>query len=172
MSLSRRSLIGFTAALLTLTACATFQPEPEHTTYLVRHAEKQAGDDPSLTSDGAARAALLAETLRDSGIVRIYSTDYARTRETAAPIAEVISVPVEFYDPSDLPAFAVRLKAEPGIALVVGHSNTTPAMVEILGGEPGPEINEAAEYDRLYVVRIRGDQIETELRRYGAPYQP
>ena len=171
MSLSRRSLFGFAAALLALSACATAPPLTEHTIYLVRHAEKQAGDDPSLTSDGAARAALLADTLREAGIIRIYSTDYARTRETAAPIAEAVSVPVTLYDPSDLPAFAERLSAEPGIALVVGHSNTTPAFVEILGGEPGPAINEAAEYDRLYVVRIRGDQVDTELRRYGAPYQ-
>ena len=171
MRFSRRSLIGFAAAVLALAACAT-HPAPEHTIYLVRHAEKQAGDDPSLTSDGAARAALLAETLRDAGIVRIYSTDYARTRETAAPIAEVISVPVEFYDPADLPGFAVRLKAEPGIALVVGHSNTTPTLVEFLGGEPGTDIDEPAEYDRLYVVSVRGDQVETELRRYGTPYQP
>tara|TARA_R110000782_G_scaffold192113_1_gene281877 strand:- start:2169 stop:2684 length:516 start_codon:yes stop_codon:yes gene_type:complete len=171
MSLSRRSLIGFAAALLTLAACST-PPPPEHTIYLVRHAEKQAGDDPSLTPAGAERAALLAETLRDAGIVRIYSTDYARTRETAAPIAKAVSVPVTLYDPSDLPAFADQLKDESGITLVVGHSNTTPALVEFLGGEPGTEIDEPAEYDRLYVVSLRGDQVGSELRRYGAPYQP
>ena len=162
MSLSRRSLFGFVAALMILTACSA-HPAPEHTIYLVRHAEKQAG---------AERAALLAETLRDAGIVRIYSTDYARTRETAAPLAKAVSAAVTLYNPSDLSAFASQLKNESGIVLVVGHSNTTPALVESLGGDPGPEINEAAEYDRLYVVSIRGDQVETELRRYGAPYQP
>tara|TARA_R110000787_G_scaffold76784_3_gene169136 strand:+ start:564 stop:1079 length:516 start_codon:yes stop_codon:yes gene_type:complete len=171
MSLSRRSLFGFVAALMILTACSA-HPAPEHTIYLVRHAEKQAGDDPSLTPAGAERAALLAETLRDAGIVRIYSTDYARTRETAAPLAKAVSAAVTLYNPSDLSAFASQLKNESGIVLVVGHSNTTPALVESLGGDPGPEINEAAEYDRLYVVSIRGDQVETELRRYGAPYQP
>lgn len=171
MTLSRRSLVGFTAALLTLAACAA-PASPQRTIYLVRHAEKQAGDDPSLTSGGAIRAALLAETLRDTGIVRIYSTDYARTRETAAPIAEAVAVAVTLYDPSDLPVFADQLKDESGITLVVGHSNTTPVLVEYLGGEPGTDIDEPAEYDRLYVVRMRGDQIETELRRYGAPYQP
>jgi len=171
MSLSRRSLIGFAAALLTLAACSA-PPPPEHTIYLVRHAEKQAGDDPSLTPAGAMRADVLAETLGDAGIVRIYSTDYARTRETVAPIAETVSVPVTLYDPSDLPAFADKLKETSGIVLVVGHSNTTPALVEFLGGEPGTDIDEAAEYDRLYVVRMQGDHVETELRRYGAPYQP
>ncbi|MFT5776027.1 SixA phosphatase family protein [Hyphomonas sp.] len=171
MSLSRRSLFGFVAALMILAACSV-HPAPEHTIYLVRHAEKQAGDGPSLTPAGAMRADLLAETLRDTRIVRIYSTDYARTRETAAPIARAVSVSVTLYDPSDLSAFASQLKAESGIVLVVGHSNTTPALVDFLGGEPGTDIDEPAEYDRLYVVSIRGDRVETELRRYGAPYQP
>ena len=115
---------------------------------------------------------MLAETLADAGIVRIYSTDYARTRETAAPLADFMSLPVDLYDASDLPAFAAELNSQSGRILVVGHSNTTPGLAGLLGGEPGAEINEAAEYDRLYVLRITGDTVESELRRYGAPYQP
>ena len=85
---SRRNLMGMAAAILLLAGCAhVMAPEPDRTIYLVRHAEKLAGDDPSLTPEGAARAELLAETLGDAGIVRIYSTDYARTRGTAAPLA-------------------------------------------------------------------------------------
>ena len=34
--------------------------------------------------------------------------------------------------------------------LVVGHSNTTPPLVELFGGDAGPPIDEASEYDRLY----------------------
>lgn len=170
---SRRNLMGMAAATLLLAGCAhVMAPEPDRTIYLVRHAEKLAGDDPSLTPEGAARAELLAETLGDAGIVRIYSTDYARTRGTAAPLAAAISVPVYLYDASDLPAFAAVLNSQNGRILVVGHSNTTPALVEILEGDPSAEINEAAEYDRLYVIRITGDTVESELRRYGVPYQP
>jgi broad specificity phosphatase PhoE len=170
---SRRGLIGLATATLLLAACTHVSPsEPDRTIYLVRHAEKQTGDDPSLTSAGAARADLLGDALGDAGIIRIYSTDYARTRETASPLAKSVSVAVDLYDASDLPAFAAVLNSHNGSMLVVGHSNTIPALVKILGGDPGAQINEAAEYDRLYVVRISGDEVASELRRYGNLYQP
>ncbi|MEQ9434498.1 MAG: phosphoglycerate mutase family protein [Hyphomonas sp.] len=173
MRLTRRSLMRLAAGTLLLAACTRpGPPEPDRTIYLVRHAEKQAGDDPSLTPEGAARAQLLADTLADAGIAHIYSTDYARTRETAAPLADFMSLPVYFYDASDPLSFVSELNSQSGRILVVGHSNTTPDLVGLLGGEPGVEINEAAEYDRLYVLRISGDTVESELRRYGAPYQP
>ena len=38
---------------------------------------------------------------------------------------------------------------------MVGHSNTTPALVEALGGDPGSPI-ESLEYDRLYMVTFEG----------------
>jgi 2,3-bisphosphoglycerate-dependent phosphoglycerate mutase len=172
VSLSRRSLLAFAAASFALAACTTAAPQPDQTIYLVRHAEKQTGDDPSLTPDGAARADLLVKILSAAGINRIYSTDYARTRETATPLAKAIEVPVELYDASDLDSFAAMLTSGPGTVLVVGHSNTTPLLVERLGGNPGTDIDESAEYDRLYVLRITGGHVETELRRYGKRYQP
>jgi hypothetical protein len=51
---------------------------------------------------------------------------------------------------------------------VVGHSNTTPAAVELLGGEPGAEIDEADEYDRLYILTIAtSGEVSTVVLRYG-----
>ena len=53
--------------------------------------------------------------------------------------------------------------------LVAGHSNTTPKLVELLGGNPGPPIDEKTEYDRLYVVVLGADgAVTTTLLRYGA----
>jgi len=49
---------------------------------------------------------------------------------------------------------AAKLKATPGRHLVVGHSNTTPQLTELLGGDGGEPIVEATEYDRLYVVKM------------------
>jgi hypothetical protein len=40
-------------------------------------------------------------------------------------------------------------------------------MVEILGGEPGPAIVEATEYDRLYMLTISKGEVNTVLLRYG-----
>jgi len=172
MTLSRRAFVGLSVAAMALAACLSPPPPPETVIYLVRHAEKQAGDDPSLTTEGLARAEDLALTLKQAGITRIYSTDTARTRLTAAPLAAALDMPVDIYDASDLPAFAQQLKAHTGATLVVGHSNTTPSLVESIGGVPGAEINEAAEYDRLYVLHITGENVHTELRRYGSPYRP
>ena len=137
--------------------------------FLVRHAEKvDASADPELSPPGAARAAALAAVLRDAGVERVHSTDFIRTRDTAAPLAAALGVEVEIYDPRELAAFIDRLEPSGGRHLVVGHSNTTPAAVELLGGEPGGEIDEASEYDRLYVVSIGGDgAVDTVLLRYG-----
>ena len=141
------------------------------TIFLVRHAEKiDDSRDPELSEAGHARAAALATALRHSGIEHVHSTDYIRTRDTAAPVAERLGLSVELYDPRALPAFAEQLRAAGGRHLVVGHSNTTPGMVSLLGGEAGSEIVEATEYDRLYIVTVMpGGKASTVLLRYGSP---
>ena len=58
------------------------------TVILVRHAEKQSeGDDPSLTAAGKERALALVHVLGEMDVAAVYSTPYARTRETAQPLA-------------------------------------------------------------------------------------
>lgn len=149
--------------------------EPPTVVFLVRHAEK-ADDgtaDPPLTAEGRERAEALVRELGEANLDRVYTTDYRRTRETARPVAESKGLPLELYDPSDLESFARRLREGGGWSLVVGHSNTTPALVELLGGDPGPPIAEAWEYDRLYMVAIPlGRSPITGVRRYGEPSEP
>lgn len=148
--------------------------ETEGTTvFLLRHAEKAAASsDPPLSTAGQERARELARTLRDAGIRHIHSTDYSRTRDTVAPIADLLELEIKIYDPHALEAFAEALKGRGGKHLVVGHSNTTPKLVELLGGEPGTEIDEPGEYDRLYIVSIADDgAVSTTLLRYGQPFQ-
>lgn len=125
--------------------------------YLTRHAEKAAtGTDPDLTAEGRTRAQNIAAALKKSGITHIYSTDYLRTRQTAQPLVDVLSVPVQIYDPTQLATFAEQLKALPGNTLVVGHSDTTPELIRQLGGDTVPAIAET-EFDRLYQVAIGQD---------------
>lgn len=137
--------------------------------FLVRHAEKSAdSEDPALSAAGRRRASNLATLLADSGIEAVYSTDFARTLETASPLAAKRGLRVRLYDWDAMDALSNELTATPGRRLVVGHSDTTPELVELLGGEPGAPIDEASEYDRLYIVTISpGGQVTTVLLRYG-----
>lgn len=143
---------------------------------VVRHAEKAQDDprDPSLSALGQARAQALAERMRPLHLAAIYATPYLRTRQTAEPTAEAQRLEVsvrEFAsrDP-DQDAQALReelLRDHRGEAvLVVGHSNTVPAIVEALTGqaaEPMPE----SEYDRLSWVWVRADgSAELRVERY------
>ena len=144
----------FIATLLLLGACTQAVPKTD-AIFLVRHAEKTADkNDPGLTQAGQARALALANRLGGEGITHIHSSDYIRTRDTAEPLAEKMGLEVQIYDPRDLPAMAAKLKATPGRHLVVGHSNTTPPLVELLGGDGGSPIVEASEYDRLYICLL------------------
>lgn len=138
--------------------------------YLVRHAEKapesEAEDprDPPLGEAGRRRAGSLARLLEPAGVTAIYSTELERTRRTAAPLARALGLPVRPYDPRALDALAERLRRRPGRSLVVGHSNTTPALVALLGGDPGEPIDEPTEFDRLYILVLRGDGPVTTVR--------
>ena len=73
---------------------------------VVRHAERAddgaspgtsmaASPDPELSEAGKARALKLAAMLGDAGIVAIYTTEYRRTKNTAAPLAAKAGVPAE-----------------------------------------------------------------------------
>lgn len=151
-----------------LAACSAPTPDVDATYYLVRHAEKlKDQDDPGLTEAGRVRAEALSELLINKGVTKIYSSDYKRTRDTAQPLADDLGLEVIIYDPRNLPGMAAQLLSETGVILVVGHSNTTPQLAELMGVAPGEPIVEATEYDRLYVIKRTGDGVSGEIIRYG-----
>jgi hypothetical protein len=89
---------------------------------IVRHAEKAANgsNDPDLSSAGQARAETLARILKDSGITAIFTTEFKRTQETAAPTATLIHVTPTVVATNDTTALVARLHQLNGNALVVG----------------------------------------------------
>lgn len=136
---------------------------------LVRHAEKASDDprDPSLSEAGQARAQRLADALADAPLAAAYATAYRRTRSTAAPSAARHGIAVTTYDASQpAAAFAERLRethAE-GTVLIVGHSNTVPALAAALCGCEVAPMRED-EFDRRIDIRIAVDgQVRIEQR--------
>jgi len=163
----RRVVLAGLAAIL-LSGCAPKTTPYDTTYYLVRHAEKTADkQDPALTEAGQQRAQDLVGRLANVPLTAIYSSDYIRTRDTAAPIAEAQGLDLIIYDPRDLDSLAKTLLAQKGHILIVGHSNTTPQLSELLGGPAGEPIVEATEYDRLYVVNKSGDESVGRIERFG-----
>jgi broad specificity phosphatase PhoE len=146
------------------------------TLVLVRHAEKAAlpAADPPLTAEGRARAEALVGVLRHARISSILTSQFVRTRETAAPLAAQAGVAVQQASTAGgmvqhiatLVAMARRAPPESTV-VVVGHSNTLPELARALG-HPAPAIGDC-EYDGLMVIRLGAAAPSVVVARYGEP---
>ena len=142
----------------------------EQVFFIVRHAEKLEGKNPNLSPQGQLRAIKLARILSSIELDSIYSTNYNRTRETAEPIAQRQHVDISLYDPSNMALFSQALLLKSGNVLVVGHSNTTTNLIKLLGAKKQIPIDDANEFDRLYIVTIsyssQQPHVSTVMLRY------
>lgn len=115
----------------------------QRTVILVRHAEKaDDSKDTALSEAGRARAGKLAGMLAGAGVTAIYSSEYRRTRETAEPLASALRIPVQSFPADDAAGLVRRLRDRHAgdIVLIVGHSNTLPKLLELLGHPAGETI--------------------------------
>lgn len=147
----RFTLLAGSVCALAATAIA----EPQ-TIFLVRHAERaDAGgvpqSDPDLSDAGRTRAAALAQTLRDAKISAIYVTEYRRTKETAKPLTDKLGIHPIVVPAKGTEELVAKLKSSEGNALVVGHSNTLPEIMQALGISSPPAIGEG-DYDDLFLL--------------------
>jgi 2,3-bisphosphoglycerate-dependent phosphoglycerate mutase len=133
------------------------------TIVLLRHAEKQIGaiDDAPLTPQGELRATRLAQMFGDAEtfgrVKQIYVTDTRRTQQTAAGLAQRLSLnPVVIDANTSTGELAHRVLRENRgeLAIVIGHSNTVPQLVaELSDADKVPAIGDE-EFDTLYVVTV------------------
>ncbi len=130
--------------------------------FVVRHAERAdagvpavqmtASPDPPLSDVGRARADRLASMLSAAGITAIYTTEFIRTQQTAAPLAAALRVTPATMSSKDTAAMVARVKTEHprDVVLIVGHSNTVPDLVKAFGGS-SVTVGDS-EYDKLFVI--------------------
>jgi broad specificity phosphatase PhoE len=128
--------------------------------FVVRHAERADGGsmspnaqtDPLLSAAGEARARKLAVALAAAQIKAIYTTEYKRTQDTAKPLASALNVTPDVVKSGDTAALVAHMKLmhSSDIVLVVGHSNTMPAIIKALGG-PDLTIPDS-DYDDIIIV--------------------
>ena len=157
------------AAGLLMSALAAAPVAASDTIYVIRHFQKEQGEDPALTAEGRANAEALAGLLADKSVTAVYATATRRARETAEPLAKRLGLPVTDYDPKNVAALVSSVKAGKGAALIVGHSNTVPGLVGAFGGTEPPAIDEST-YGTLYVVR-EGHSIVEQVTVATPPQQ-
>ena len=153
------------------------------TVFLVRHAERatEPAQDPPLTEAGKARAEALARLLSGAGVKAVYTSQFARTKQTAEPLAKLLGVPVNPVPlavkpdkPREVSEQSIRelkskVEGHAGEAvLVVGHTNSIPDLIRELGGDVVPNIPED-KFDNLFVVTVyaTGRAKVTQLK-YGS----
>jgi broad specificity phosphatase PhoE len=151
----------------------------------VRHAEKAAEPvtDPVLTAVGEARARALDDALSTAHIGAIITTQYARARATAAPLAARLGLPVETVAnsgaragqsaadalQSHIDAVVAAIRKHTGAVLVVGHSNTIPAIATALGAPKMPDLCDG-DYDQIFFIELSATGPARFVRaRYGSP---
>jgi len=144
------------------------------TTFIVlRHAETTGiGSDPALSADGLLRADELLRALKNVQIGAVYSSNYNRTRQTAQPTANDKGLTVQIYDPANQTPLinTVLASHKGGAVLVLGHSNTAPALLNLLTGTNAyPQLPDS-QYDNIYVVTVfEKGRAEVVHLKYGKP---
>ncbi|HKR01815.1 MAG TPA: phosphoglycerate mutase family protein [Pyrinomonadaceae bacterium] len=188
------TLAAAVAAILLVTQAGTragLHPSPTQdafkvtTVFLVRHAEKADAprEDPPLSEPGKLRAQELARMLGGTGIKNIYTSQFLRTRQTAEPLAEQLGVTINSLPLSmsktnprevsneSIAEIVAKINEHAGeTALVVGHSNTVPEVIRMLGGDVVPKIDEKV-FDDFFVVTVyaKGKARVVQLKYFPLP---
>lgn len=175
-------LIVFATVMLSQPAVAQDEFKPI-TVFLIRHAEREdePRQDPPLSKDGVARSQALARLLSRAGIKAILTSQFTRTKQTAEPLATKLGLTVTPFtlkiNPSNPRQIAADSTAEvtnkilersgEGV-LVIGHSNSIPDVIKMLGGDVVPTIDER-KFDDLFIVTVyaKGKAKVVQLK-YGA----
>ena len=86
----------------------------------------------------------------------IYSTDYERSKMTAAPTAVKRDITVQYYDPAIIDLEQFKNENLGKNVLVVGHSNTTPALVNRMIGDERFSQMDDTDNGSLFMVTLIG----------------
>lgn len=143
---------------------------------LVRHAEKAAepAGDPPLSPAGQERAKSLDEAMLGLQLSAIIVTATKRTMETATAVAVRSGVAPQIISftgggAAHIAAVVEAVRKASGVVLVIGHSNTVPAIVKGLGGPVFPDICDAS-YANVFVLQpgTNGNPAQVLRTQYGA----
>lgn len=157
-------LVILASAAVLVFSCLDATAQGNKTIVLVRHAEKSATGsaadmakgDPDLSTEGRERADRLAKAIKKYKPHEIFATDYKRTRQTAEPIAKLRGKEIQTYDPAKQAELVERILAsKTDHYLIIGHSNTTPALANLLMKKEVFKQLPDSEYGVFWVIRMK-----------------
>jgi len=158
----RKSLLFLVLVLngLSVFAFQTEQDQNKSTTILfVRHAERAEDGtrNPPISDEGIVRAENLAKVIEngDFNVTYIFSTPYKRTQMTATPTADFLELEITEYGFDDLENWLTEVitKNAGNTVLIVGHSNTTPRLINMVIGEERFEQLDEHAFGDLFIVK-------------------
>lgn len=151
----------FVAVAIFVYASGTVAAQTNKTIVLVRHSEKAASTptdkgDPELSAEGRERAVRLMNAVKRYKPHEIFATDYKRTRQTAEPIANRRKKEIQTYDPAKQADLVTKIMAsKTDHYLIVGHSNSIPALANLLVKKEVFRQVLESEYGVIWVVRMK-----------------
>lgn len=160
----RLRLVFLFAGLLFIQSFATAgeiaAQSPNKTIVLVRHAERDGtmanNPDPELSPEGRERAIRLVNAVKKYKPHEIFSTNYKRTRLTAEPTANRRKKQIQIYDPTKQNELVDKIMAsKTDHYLIVGHSNTIPALANLLAKKEVFRNLLETEYGVFWVIRLK-----------------
>lgn len=140
--------------------------------FIVRHAEKQSGKDPLLTTEGNQRAGDLARRLKKENIEKIYVSEYKRTQHTADSLLLWYNIDtVQYIADTSCTDLFERITQHHDWnrrILIVSHSNIIPSIIYKLGITDFPQHNiPDAEFDNLYLITANKKGAVLKKMKYG-----
>lgn len=135
---------------------AESEKEDITTFYFIRHAEKEKdqGSDPELTTAGHERAATWVNYFMLKNVDHVLSSDYKRTRQTAAPLAKAKNLKTEIYDVRAATGLDFLKKYRGETVVLFGHSNTINEYTNQLQNDSIYDQIDESDYDHYFYVRV------------------
>lgn len=126
------------------------------TVIVIRHAEKDVGDDPSLTEKGQKRAKELVHVLGHAGIKAIYAAKVKRAQETAQPLLTHLKLTklLDASQPATQLASDVRENCAGQTVLIIGQVPTIPGILKAFGIDPDEARITTISYDDLFIIHF------------------
>ena len=165
-------LLLFLASFLFINIAFAQQKSAATKIFIVRHGEKESGNDPLLTADGNKRAGDLMRALQNKGIQKIYASQYRRTQNTGDSLRIQLKIDTVIYQADTICNKLINtIMAHSDFGktiLIIAHSNTIPQIIRKFGvtAYPYGDIPDN-DFDNLFLITYKKGKAKLKTTKFG-----